>query len=721
MATSELNQFLENVDEKVLECTICFKRLQNPKSLNCLHSFCLSCLEDWVKEKGRLTCPTCSKSYRLPEGGLQKLPPNTFINNLLETIEQFSGKDQIKCACKKREAAIYYCQDCRQYLCSTGSEYHHEFRLFANHKLHSVEDLRSMSTIQKASLHPPQCLLHSKPLEFYCVNCTTPVCVNCTIMNHKEWEGKHKPICISEAFQTFKETSATLEKAVSDCKNKLQDGLKAVTQIATKLGQSKATTLRNIDNHVQLMIKKIKENGDKIKNEVETIYKKKKKVNDVQMDELKTTISDINTKLSFLNQLLQSDEATAMQSGERLITALKERINELPKTKPDDNGQIKFVINENLFDSLQQCDIGYVSQGAADHLTLKGVEYALQGQTIVVKIIKADECKIHANQLKATWTQPTGETSIIQVQEDDNGDYFVTGKCTSTGICKLDVSASSEPIKQSPVIVKVEKEGLVNTIKIINNVNVYDVVKCEDGCLLVSCLTNVIFKYKQSGEYIGKVMLPQGVQVFKMFKMKSGNIAFSDLGNNNTIKVCNMNGQVIKSIGQGVLSSPYGIHVHEASNVVYAGDFNSDYVYMFDFDNDNVNKQIGSKNKHSQISGVCDVTLTNQGHCLILYSQNQGLQLFNNEGQFLKVLVESGVEDGKVMYPHGVVVDEDDNIIISSHHKLQLFSSDGSFMKRIDKPEDKIKSPRGLSVISHHPRRLAVANYGDKTVKIFNY
>ncbi|XP_033109430.1 E3 ubiquitin-protein ligase TRIM71-like isoform X2 [Anneissia japonica] len=718
MATSEPNQFLENVDEKVLECTICFKRLQNPKSLNCLHSFCLACLEDWVKEKGKLTCPTCSKSYPIPKGGLQKLPPNTFINNLLETIETFSGKDQIRCACKKGEAALHYCQDCRQCLCSTCIKYHKVFRLFANHKLHSVEDVRSMTPSQMTLLHPPQCLHHNKPLEFYCTDCKTPICMHCIIIDHKELEGNHKIISISKAFQAFKETSAELEKAANDCKNKLQDGLKAVTQIAIKLGQNKATTLRNIDNHVQLMIKKIKENGDKIKNEVEIIYKKKKKVNDVQMDELEKTINDITTELTFLNQLLKSDEATAMQSSERVITALNDRINELPKTKPADDGQIKFVINENQLDSLQQCDIGYVSQGAADCLTLKGGKSVTKGQTIVVKIIKTDECEINANQLKATWTQPTGEINVTQVQEDDNGDYFVTGKCTSTGVCKLDVSNNGEPIKQSPVTVEVEKEGLVKTIDI-DKEDVRDVVKCENDCLLVSCLTNEMLKYKQSGEFTGKVTLPAGLKVNRMYKMKNGNIAFSDF-RKNTINVCNMNGQVIKSIGQKELN-PIDIHVDEASNVLYAGDWNSDYVYMFDFDNDKVNKQIGSKSKHSEISRALGITLTNQGHRLILYNKNQGLQLFDKEGRFMKVLVESGNEDGKVMNPKGVVVDEDDDIIISSNHKLQLFSSDGSFIKRIDKPEDEIKNPLGLSIISHHPRRLAVANTGNNTVKIFNY
>ncbi|XP_033114343.1 tripartite motif-containing protein 2-like [Anneissia japonica] len=585
-----------------------------------------------------------------------------------------------------------------------------------------MEDVQSMSPSQMTLLHPPLCSHHSKPLEFYCTDCKTPICVNCTIMDHKEWEGKHKPINISDAFQTFKKTSSTLEKSAQHFINKLEGGLKAVIHNATKLQQNKDTCLIDIDNHVEEIFKKVKQKRDKMKNEVETIYKRKKKVNDVKMDEFKAILSDIKTKLSFLNQLLKSDEGTAMQSSETVITALKDRINELPKTEPDDNGEIYYFINKQQMTSLRQCAIGTVKDlRAADCLTLEGEESVIKDQTIIVKIVKTDEHEKYANQLKATWTQPTGETNISQIQEDDNGDYFVTGKFTSPGVCKLDVSADDEPINQSPMTIKVEGGRLVNTIHI-NATYIRDVVKCEDDSLLVSCWTNEMLKYKQSGEYIGKVTLPQGVRVNKMYKMKNGNIAFSDCNVNKPIRICNMNGQLIKTISEGVQNTPRSIHVDETSNVLYAAsDWSSSCVYMFDMNNGKTIKTIGSQGtKEGQMSHVTDVTLTNQGHLLVLEYSNSRLQLFNNEGRFIKLLVEAGDEDGKVNSPRAVVVDEDDNIIISSQHKLQLFSSDGTFIKRIDKPEDRINYPEGLSIISYHPRRLAVAN-GDNTVKIFNY
>ncbi|XP_033100186.1 tripartite motif-containing protein 2-like [Anneissia japonica] len=726
MATSRFNKFLEDIDEKVLECVICSKRLQNPKSLNCLHSFCLTCLEDWVKKTGKLTCPTCSKSYPIPEGGVQVLPPNTFLNNLLETFHQYATpEDQImKCVCEK--TAENYCQVCRHYLCSSCTDNHKLLPILANHKLHTVEDVHSMTPQDFALLNPPLCSLHTKQLEFYCQNCKTPICMNCTFTVHRSWEGNHETISISEAFQIFKETSATLEEAANDYVNKLQDGLKAVTENTRILKQYRDTSLRDIDNLVQDVIQTVMENGNKMKRKVEAVYEKKKKVNDEQVDEIRTIISDVNTKVCSLNQLLNNDEATAMQSSEPVITALKDRINGMPKTEPEDDGQIFFITNKRHIASLQQCDIGEVETKTktktkvVESLTLKRKASASQGQYSLAKVIKTDECDVDENQPASTCTHPAGETNITEVEEDENyRGYIVSRKCKSSGINRL-MSADDEPINQSLMVAaKVEKKGLVKTIKVIKKFTVGDyisLVKCEDGSLLVSCRTNEMYKYKQSGEYMGKVTLPQGVEIFKMCKMKNGNIAVSDEGNK-CIKIVKMNGEVIKSIGQGVLGDPAGIHVDEASNVVYVADWDNDCVLMFDIENGLMTGKIDSQGKTKL--EVLDVTLTNKGHLLALVCRpdEKILKLFDNEGGFLKDLLRTGsaIERG------GIVIDKDDNIILSSEHKLLLFSSDGSFIKRIDKAEDGINNPQGLSIISYYPRRFAVANYGDNSIKIYNY
>ncbi|XP_071961288.1 tripartite motif-containing protein 2-like [Antedon mediterranea] len=718
MATGgDLAKFLEDIDEKVLECQICLNRLNEPRTLTCLHSFCLGCLDNWLKKNKKETCPTCSKSYQIPEGGLKKLPPNTFLNNLLETIEQFTNTDQTKCICGKEGKAKTYCQDCRQYLCQNCSGAHKNIRACKNHKLHSVEDVQSMSVSEINAMHPPLCSIHNEPLTVFCKICDVAICIHCQLMDHKEWEGKdkHTIISITDAFKTFKQKSAELEKVAKQCTDRLNDDLKVMTDDVTKLDAKREKSLRGIENHVEELVRRIKDSGDKLKSEVDAMYKIKRKTTDADIEDVTTTVSFINTNINLLHHLGKGNEATAMLSGNDVIRALDDRINEVSKLTYD--AEIKFVKNSQQIISLQK-DIGIVTGRTADRLELRGDYNVTVGESISVKIIKTDESEINTNDLKVTLTQPTGKTIIPEVEEDINGDYTVIGRCTSAGICKVDVRVDGEHIKKSPMSIKVQ-ERLLKTIKI-DNVKVRDVVFLDDNCLGVSYKDNVIHKYKESGEDIGKVTLSEGMQVNRMYTMNNGNIAFSDCSNK-CITICTMNGEVIKSFGdQGVLKNLRGIHVDEASSVIYVA--NNEDVAMFNIESGKLIKKIAECDCTGlKCPNISDVAITRQGHILVLYNIKHCLKLFDKGGKFIKELINEANEDGTVKHPKGVVVDDDDNIIISSSHKLQLFSNSGQFIKRIDKKKDGINDPHGLCILSHHPRRLAVTNNGDKTVKIFNY
>ncbi|XP_071944860.1 E3 ubiquitin-protein ligase TRIM56-like [Antedon mediterranea] len=236
------------IGEKVLECKICFNRLNEHRTLTCLHSFCLSCLDNWLKKTNKVSCPTCSKTYQIPEGGLKKLPPNTFLKNLLETIEQFSNTDQINCICGKEGQVKTYCQNCRRYLCQECSDHHKNIPPCKNHKLHSVEDVRSLSVSEINAIHPPLCSVHNEPLTVFCKICNVAICKHCSIKDHKEWEGKdkHVTISIADAFKTFKQTSAELEKEAKQCTAKLNDDLKVMTDRVKKLDENREMSLRGL-------------------------------------------------------------------------------------------------------------------------------------------------------------------------------------------------------------------------------------------------------------------------------------------------------------------------------------------------------------------------------------------------------------------------------------------------------------------------------------------
>jgi len=68
-------------------CPICFEQFDNPKSLPCLHAFCLKCLQECFKDKSpgdEVSCPTCRKEFQVPANGLDGLQHNFFVQQLAD-------------------------------------------------------------------------------------------------------------------------------------------------------------------------------------------------------------------------------------------------------------------------------------------------------------------------------------------------------------------------------------------------------------------------------------------------------------------------------------------------------------------------------------------------------------------------------------------------------------------------------------------------------------
>ncbi|XP_033118859.1 tripartite motif-containing protein 2-like [Anneissia japonica] len=717
-AASNVQQFLEHLDEKVLECPLCYKRLKDPKTLPCLHTYCLSCLTKWVNEKGRLQCPNCRQFYDIPNGGLKKLPPNIFINNLLECIEQFENADKMKCYCGKN-TADFYCQECMQYICTACKHTHETLPALLQHKLHTIEDIQSMTITQLSALRPPLCPAHKKELEFYCNICKVPVCMHCTVTDHKELGGKHELNHISEAFKFFKQTSTMLKKDVDAYKNKIQEALTKVQHKINKLEQCRKKCRKDINNFVEDMIKMITEKGEELSRNLDEVYTKKKRITDTQTDELNTILLNVDTKWNFIAQLLKSNEATALQSSHNAIAGLQETIQQLPETEPKDNGEMYVNLNKEYnAKALGQKALGFITETCFEIINVRTMltkEYAFE-----CKIVQHSSTDVDSNLLKATLTSP-GEETKLQISKHDRRKHVMRSKFKCTGVWKLEVSFSDDPIRGSPLMINVEKQSLVKTIET-NVINLCNVVMADDGCLLVSALSNEIHSYKQSGEYASKITLLSNVKVRSMYKMKKNDLIIFTDGGNKCITLCKSDGHVIKSIGKGVLKNPYGIDVNEKLNVVYAADINEHCVFMFNMDSDQMIRNIGSKGeREGELWRPCDVTVTNEGHLIVVDRYNHRLQLFDDEGKFIKVLVGKGDQDGKVQYPCGVIIDKDNNMLVTSENKLQLFNSDGHFIKRIDQKEDGLNYPFGLSVVSYNPRKVAIANCSGRNIKIFNY
>jgi len=106
---------------ELLVCPICIEILQNAKSLPCLHTFCLQCLKDYWADTvagDKVFCPVCRKPCDIPHNGLDGLPNNFFVQNLIEIDNVSSdGSGGIPCNEHRDKRLDMYCLACKILIC----------------------------------------------------------------------------------------------------------------------------------------------------------------------------------------------------------------------------------------------------------------------------------------------------------------------------------------------------------------------------------------------------------------------------------------------------------------------------------------------------------------------------------------------------------------------------------------------------------------------------
>ncbi|KAK7469652.1 hypothetical protein BaRGS_00036322 [Batillaria attramentaria] len=131
------------------ECALCLEKLQSPRMLPCVHTFCLKCLDDLIKSQaraGHFPCPVCRKSIPAPTEGAKGFPVNIF---LVDDDEE--GGDE-----RDEEA----------------DEDHEETEPHG-------EDPNSRQTYDRCDNH------QHRFLRFYCTRCKTSICRDCKLTSHE--------------------------------------------------------------------------------------------------------------------------------------------------------------------------------------------------------------------------------------------------------------------------------------------------------------------------------------------------------------------------------------------------------------------------------------------------------------------------------------------------------------------------------------------------------
>ncbi|XP_063441932.1 transcription intermediary factor 1-alpha-like [Mytilus trossulus] len=254
-----------SIDSHVVDittCAICLEKLNTPKYLPCLHTFCESCLRTYItaifekEHKQSIECPVCRTEVIVPkeinasEEWAKLLPLNFLIVGLLEK-EKVENPQKQCMVCERMETkseASFICIDCSDLLCSNCKKHHKANKLTCDHEMRQINELSSVSECLKTFKN--LCSEHKgEELKLFCVDHQTPCCSMCVSINHRRCE---KVLSIEDAAKEY----ATTDK-VTDLRTQLSevdDDIKAIIK-------DRASAKQNID----------KEHKEK-QNDLETIF-----------------------------------------------------------------------------------------------------------------------------------------------------------------------------------------------------------------------------------------------------------------------------------------------------------------------------------------------------------------------------------------------------------------------------------------------------------------
>ncbi len=362
--------FLEELSDNFLQCPVHLDRYEKPKMLPCLHSVCLSCLEQWQQKGGatdEVTCPQCRKMSPIPPEGIQSLPDNFLINSLLDYVDQQSGSDDESrkcdiCGTSSPNSEVMRCVDCSMFLCGTCTASHKKIPSTANHQLIPMAEFAGMGVAEKLNLASPMCSKHpTSRLEFFFTKCKVPICTQCTVVAHKA--PVHKIQELAEAYTKLKKQVESELKGTKKKHIKIQQEIANTTTNISELEIQRDLAFETAQQQAEKMIDLVSQYLAEIEEQIEQEFSDQKASLDERLENLLQLDEDFKHTQEFGNRILQfGNQVTLTSVGPdimRKITELRTSCQEAEEGKI--NANLTFTANEEFVeDQLCWDSIGYI-------------------------------------------------------------------------------------------------------------------------------------------------------------------------------------------------------------------------------------------------------------------------------------------------------------------------------------------------------------------------
>ena len=719
----------EEVQKRVedeITCPMCQDHFEEPKILPCFHYYCKKCIQTLALRSGEnrpFACPECRSDTLLPQNDASQLPTAFFVNRIKELhtkMEKAQGKVEAVCEQCSGGKATAFCRHCTEFICEKCVECHQKLKVFAGHKVSTLEELKQGETKDILIKKPPPstCKDHDQPMSLFCFDCNRLICRDCIVIDHKE----HKYDFVKKAAPTTKE--------------KLNESLAPLKEIQVSLDAA-TNTVRSTKSDVETQgastATAIKRSFDKLHEIIEQrkreMLEKASSVTKRKLDRLTIQEKGFDVASGMIHSLVDFVEQNIENATEEELMTIHmqvlNRVKEETRKHQCSSADLQPVEKANMMVQVDcERELKKICQEKANLLEFSveggGKISADVGKPTTIQVM----CKsMNPFTIESKLASVRGTVrGIVQKKEHDVYEIELVPKVRDR--YKMEITVNGLPVAGSPfpVFMKICPTQLSKPVKVIGGVNKpLGVAVNSAGEIIVAERTGDVVVLNTNGQGINAIQKSDhGFKELKSVAVdKDDNIFVTDLGSKKLFKF-NRKFELVTVVQreQGMeLFDPQGVTV--CGEQVVVGCRSPPSLYIF---NNNLVLNMKVNLKRFGITDVIAVTVANdepdnlyicdyRGGCVhvlslkgqveLLYSFGKGqlthprsiyimisdglvyvsdwsknaVFVFTKEGKFVTSFGSIGSTEGQFAGPCGLVVDSDGILYVCDilNNRVQLF------------------------------------------------
>ncbi|XP_070547938.1 tripartite motif-containing protein 2-like [Ptychodera flava] len=616
----------DNIDDGLIACPICSERYTKPKVLPCFHSFCEECLCRWIEKRGDSNCPTCRTTFDLSADGVSGLKDDILMRSLVNLVTEMrqmaSREKEGVCEICEGEEVSHKCLDCCQFLCGGCERAHRKIKATSWHKVISMNEYTGAKSARFEANRPPCCSTHPGcVLQFYCDTCNVPVCLACTVVDHRVPEHLHRNLDV--AFQEYlcQLTDIVAElKAKEDVINVRSETVKkSCDDIQWRCCQEQERINRNAEELIADIRTKQQRLVDKLQEGCDVMIEHLHEI-DEDLNSKSKNVHNTRNRLEMLMQYGSQARAQLLSTRPDVIS----RANELCNMKDqydEESYTYEFVSRTK---TMETC-LGWIKgELHVPKCTVDEVPRQLWKGDAVSIVIRTRDVRgidvVPEQRPAATVRNPDGKTAKLDLTNNYDGTHTATIRADMEGEYSVTVTIDDQAIPGSPLELSA-RTGLVRTVgqhgrgagefshpRGITKDTVGNLAVTDSG-------NNRVQIFDKSFNYKSELTFPNFKNPFKPqdVAISDDNTYFMTDSGNNQVVVSEEDGRFIRSFGRKELEDPTGIAIHPINRNVYVCSRDSGKVEVYKQDGSHIRTLGEERFQQLTLLGPSFIAISNTG------------------------------------------------------------------------------------------------------------